>query len=544
MKKVTIDQAFFEKNLPEPNPIFEKRVLANLQESAAPIRRVPKMRLALVLTIILTLLLATALAIGLSYSRDFQNRKQARDAVKEAYGLSEDVFAIFDERVTQKGDTRTYTYAYAGVDDIGVFTAVQKSGEIISISKEGGGDTEALVKQVLERSRSFHAYTATENDLTEAEAIALATAAIEKKYGLPTEAFEAMDAYTKLVDFPDEWGTHYFIDLTIKGYDASFPVRVATPSGEILTCRWFTDNPVLPEGDLTPYAEAVKEYLESNAFQTLSADEKASLAERINTAGLTHLLGEQVYLAATTSDIPEARAIELATAAMLETPGFTNETLTLFLPAALLKETDGVRLWEVRYDPHIAANDYMDSEIIDKLGIYTVTLDAKSGAANPLLWNFEPQRSNTVYTKNTWGQADVYDASMLPWVKELLDASHLYWANEARDFKEHAAMDALYRENGFSRERYNQGLPNAEEVQWEPAVQLAHEALQAEYGVSLADIQAGETDSYFYLHSPKRHEWFFWVFPAERTMDESYWVTMDAKDGTILNMGHDVGGNG
>ncbi len=286
-----LDQAYFEKNLPTPDPAFETRALRKLRQQAQPQRRRLPMGTALVLGMLLMLTLATALAIGLTYSKDFQHRKTAREAVMEKYQLTEDVFAVLSESISKDGDTDIFTYAYEGVPAIGVYTVEQKDNRILSVS-------------------------------------------------------------------------------------------------------WSHDN--------------------------------------------------------------------------------------------------------------------------DKLGWGQKEIEAML------------MRNRTVYASSPLPESNLDEKEMLRLAKETL--------------AENAALDELARQNGQDPQRYNQGLPTANEIQLERALNIAHEALSIEYGIALESFKAGETDCYFYISDTR--QWHFWAFPIQREFDESYWITLDAMDGTILNMGHDAGGNG
>lgn len=88
------------------------------------------------------------------------------------------------------------------------------------------------------------------------------------------------------------------------------------------------------------------------------------------------------------------------------------------------------------------------------------------------------------------------------------------------------------------------GTPGKDDMPYEQALALAYQAVEWEYGLTGQDIEAGETTTHFITQGPENPKWFFWFFPGGAAAGESFSVTMDAKDGTILYVIKDAPGNG
>jgi len=172
-------------------------------------------------------------------------------------------------------------------------------------------------------------------------------------------------------------------DGTAKG-TGPFWVCVFSPSGKIAELAWDVEPEIrtLPEGPLNAYDEAVEEFLRNGAFLYLSAAEKADVSARVQEAGYTDLLRSYVYLEPADIDLPEAEAIAAATQAMKDY-GFTDDSLTFFIPSMSLQSVGGQRVWVAEYTTGLSWEWWFNPHQVyfaeGKIGNYRVELAADTG---------------------------------------------------------------------------------------------------------------------------------------------------------------------
>ena len=130
--------------------------------------------------------------------------------------------------------------------------------------------------------------------------------------------------------------------------------------------------------------------------------------------------------------------------------------------------------------------------VLGALGEYTVTLNARADRVLDARWSLEGV-DDKLYTKSTWGQAKAYAGYILPWLEELMEKTGAIRAAAQDPYflsvEDAARFDGLYRAAGFPQERYNAGLPRAQDLNEQAAVNLALEALRTIYGLP-ADLKA------------------------------------------------------
>ena len=152
-----------------------------------------------------------------------------------------------------------------------------------------------------------------------------------------------------------------------------FSVDILSPSGTAENPHWYISDPAqrtLPDGDLTGYRTAIKQYIESGAFEILPALDKGRLAQRISQAGHHDLLGRVEYIipgSGVISRLPPLKSGAGAGAA----PRLT-ETCTSCLASAP-RWCAGMRanVWQVQYK----ANDvpFWGVHEVPLVGDYTVS---------------------------------------------------------------------------------------------------------------------------------------------------------------------------
>ncbi len=303
---------------------------------------------------------------------------------------------------------------------------------------------------------------------------------------------------------------------------------------------------------MTAYRQAVTEYMQSGAFELLSAADKGRLAQRMVKAGLVDLLKDTSYIIPGPGMLDEKEAVRLAQDALRERYGLTPDTLTLFDHSASLLKQDKQVVWQVVY---VGRSVLLWSESEKPpIGEYTVTMQAKTGEPVTVNWSLDGMETGR-FTKETWGQAKAYDASVLPYFKALMEAVapilHKYGPGDWYDMGvvDQAAYDQLYRDNGFSKERYPHDLPGPDDLTEEAARALAFSALREELQLSEQILkELNPVYAYFLRYatyaqaSPDRPVWSFRLHHREGI----YVVDLSAQNGELIVVEYEpaAAGNG
>ena len=106
----------------------------------------------------------------------------------------------------------------------------------------------------------------------------------------------------------------------------------------------------------------------------------------------------------------------------------TGSLLTLFDHSASLLKQENQVVWQVVYVGRQVLR-WGGSEK-PPIGEYTVVMQAKTGEPTKVSWSLDGVETGR-FTKETWGQAKAYDASVLPYFKALMDAVEPSCANTA-----------------------------------------------------------------------------------------------------------------
>ncbi len=170
------------------------------------------------------------------------------------------------------------------------------------------------------------------------------------------------------------------------------------------------------------------------------------------------------------------------------------------------------------------------------LGVYTVTV--RPGEAPEVAWEaYDP-----VAKDRAMEQAyQAIDPALNDFYHNTLPAE--YKDNDLT-LEQAAQRDALYREAGFDPLNYAAAIPDKQDISQEEAWAIALQALEAEYGIPADALENGGKNIYFNAYPGGQREWFFWVFPAGDFQDDIYSISLDAADGAVLYMVHDVPGHG
>lgn len=400
----------------------------------------------------------------------------------------------------------------------------------------------------------------TENDIQPEEAVELAKKAVAEKYGVFIDLLADLEVQIDFLKYSDDEEPVYRISMGSGEqrpgeyiFHVDYYVALFSPSGTVQRCTAGSPTALtLPEGSLKDYRDAVVEFMEEGKFEQLTPEEKAALAKRIVEAGHGDLIGNKAYVAPAIGDIPQEEAMGKAEAAMVGTYGFTQDTLTLFKADPSMQMLDGERAWVIDYSPQTQLGWWSsESDMEMALGNYQVTLKADMGDAQTITWDLREKRGTQTYTGETWGQAEVYDAKMLPWVQALIKANELYyeeqegWVQEKTlSLEEEAHRDQMFRDAGFPATRYPSGLPREGDLTQENAFALAKQALCEEFGLTEERLTKAEVIlHYLVARDTKGPEWTFMFFFGGQE-DYDYYVSMDAESGAILSVMQEGMGNG
>lgn len=134
---------------PIPSAGFEARqrkLLRDLTEKEENPVMKRKMSAALVFALVLALLSVTALAASLVFSRSYEAVRVANTAMKEQYGITDDLLSLFHREVKEVGDSKAIiTYKAPGdgfpTDRMGDYTVTVDGGKALVTWSNDGKDT-------------------------------------------------------------------------------------------------------------------------------------------------------------------------------------------------------------------------------------------------------------------------------------------------------------------------------------------------------------------------------------------------------------------
>lgn len=500
----------------------QNRVLSELRGEPQKMKR--KMSLGLGLAIVLMLLATMALAAGLIFSPRYTTLQTARNTVMEKYGLDSHMLRLYFEQVKETNSTTTVIYKGSNTEflqakPMGVYTVVvDATGHACATWTYDGTDTAKLqsgdlssdvwgpvqlqmvidryayyqqwqqetpylsllpiaeqAKRVAELDKAiapckvamFRTDVPDETDLTEDEAFALATKALYDNYGVTlTDEWdverhfqaESSDGRRFVFSF-HKGGEEYAREIECH------PISVKSPSGEI----------VLGDNELTSF---------------IAPDATESAAPIPTPIGA----------------MQEEKALIAAKQELVEKYHLDDEMLTLFVVKPEIGVNNGKTIWKVAYFPVDYENYYEEDsklnpsidwrwigKLTKKLGTYEVNLDAQSGEVLSVSWSLDGEQG--VYTQNDWATAKAYDASIIPWILQLLTQNKSIadrYGDEQTDWftvEDAAAYDQAFRNVGFDESEYNHSLPKTSDITAEQAKQIACQAMSSEFGMTQKDFE-------------------------------------------------------
>lgn len=574
----------------------EEEVLRAVRAKRKPgirLGRVPTRTLVLAV-ILMTLIIGTALALGITFSIRYQIQRQAAEAVKSTYDLTDEMLDLFTYKRenTEKGWIASFEANAIHQKELGFYTVEKEADGTLSVtwshdnadqelvasgeltSPAWGAKQLALIipfyRQHMDRWKNvqnmddltLEEKAALDAPLLEVQEIGLLINIVPEKDDISVEMAKeiAMKAVTEKYGVSEEALAKKKIDISFYLYggtdrreyrismddlDSSYVINISSPDGNVTYCRWMVseENRTLPEGDLSLYAEAAQEYVTTGAFDLLDAAEKSEVAARYEAAGLGDLLPKQ-YILPKHNALSEKEAIEKAAEAAQATFGLKGNWQSLFqVRSAMIKEQDR-SLWQITWLPYNMGNWHWPD--VDKLGEYKATLSVETGEIFSCEWSLLNVDTGN-YTEETWGQAQAYSADMLPWVLNLLEQAQQILEKypgstnlDEMSPEDRAAYDALFRSAGYDLAFYRNTLPNEKDITQEDAAALALEAIQTVYQVDGSALVRGEAF----------HENFsLWVTDEGNTIrvwiiyywndPDAYTVAVNAENGEIEQIWHD-----
>ena len=400
--------------------------------------------------------------------------------------------------------------------------------------------------------------------MTDERAIAIARDAVARKYG-PDAMPENVTPQVESFYMADEGRTRYMVHFCTGDQSAEtnwYRVDVWADDASVSSCTCLLPENMrtLPAGDLSAYALAVREYVDSGALAALSEAERYAAAERIRAAGLGDMLTAD-YADPASVPVTREAALTAGLDALEARYGLDANVRTLFAQDAALVTQDGATVWTLTLAPSIdpmedgVLLDGKDGELAvathsERMGTYEATVDAGSGQVLRTGWTLDGlKRKETV--RDTWGALEVYDAQALEYLKELLAQRAAVYAgyNEETVWnlspEDSAALDELMRANGFSAARYNSVLPETGELTKEQAVERAKEALIADAGMT-EDVLNGAQDRMLRCYREDGRTLWNVTFYLGGETPGVYYVEINAASGAIEDVIIDAGlaGNG
>ncbi len=556
-----------------------------------------------VVCVALLLLCSTALAVTLTLSHRAWAVQQAREAVCGEYGLTSEQLDLFSAQVEEvDGGWRVTLQSSAlNPEALGVYTVWLQEGETEvtwSHDKETplpDGDLSssawgsAQIQRALSlRSDNLNRWIAAEaadtalltleeratldaplleapqaaslihvlpreSDVSSQAAQKLAEQAIIRKYGIPAGSLTLSPGNFFLLLHTDTSQRVY--DITFTSSDAAYRVRLDAETGVALSCAYYgpADAFRLPQSDLSQYPEAAEEYVQCGAFDLLTPVEQALISQRYAAAGLSTLLPHAVYADPSTVDIREAEAVEKAKAALADTFGMPPEGYGFYTLRISLLAQDSAAAWEIRLIPAQQDDWHWFAAYGERLGAYTVTLDAATGQTLTCDWSLRDVAGTDNATPATFGASAAYTAPMLPWLRTLLERLQSILdrydpsANlDEMTLADRAAYDQLMRQSGYSPRNHGSTLPEAGELSQDQARQLAEEALVSLYELdqSLLRRYTVQTDCTFVfdLEEEPVKCWCF-SFQSDGATD-LYSLLINAANGNVEGYWHDAAASG
>ena len=574
----------------------EEEVLRAVRAKRKPgirLGRVPTRTLVLAV-ILMTLIIGTALALGITFSIRYQIQRQAAEAVKSTYDLTDEMLDLFTYKRenTEKGWIASFEANAIHQKELGFYTVEKEADGTLSVTWSHDNADQELVssgeltspawgakqlariipfyRQHMDRWKnvqkmddlSLEEKAALDAPLMEVQEIGLLINIVPEKDDISVEMAKeiAMKAVTEKYGVSEEALAKKKIDISFYLYggtdrreyrismddlDSSYVINISSPDGNVTYCRWMVseENRTLPEGDLSLYAEAAQEYVTTGAFDLLDAAEKSEVAARYEAAGLGDLLPKQ-YILPKHNALSEKEAIEKAAEAAQATFGLKGNWQSLFqVRSAMIKEQDR-SLWQITWLPYNMGNWHWPD--VDKLGEYKATLSVETGEIFSCEWSLLNVDTGN-YTEETWGQAQAYSADMLPWVLNLLEQAQQILEKypvstnlDEMSPEDRAAYDALFRSAGYDLAFYRNTLPNEKDITQEDAAALALEAIQTVYQVDGSALVRGEAfhESFSLWVTDEGNTIRVWIIYYWNDPD-AFTVAVNAENGEIEQIWHD-----
>ena len=574
----------------------EEEVLRAVRAKRRPgisLGRIPTRTLVLAI-ILMTMIISTALALGITFSIRYQIQRQAAEAVKSTYDLTDEMLDLFTYKRenTEKGWIASFEANAIHQKELGFYTVEKEADGTLSVTWSHDNADQELVasgeltspawgakqlariipfyRQHMDRWKnvqkmddlSLEEKAALDAPLMEVQEIGLLINIVPEKDDISVEMAKeiAMKAVTEKYGVSEEALAKKKIDISFYLYggtdrreyrismddlDSSYVINISSPDGNVTYCRWMVseENRTLPEGDLSLYAEAAQEYVTTGAFDLLDAAEKSEVAARYEAAGLGDLLPKQ-YILPKHNALSEKEAIEKAAEAAQATFGLKGNWQSLFqVRSAMIKEQDR-SLWQITWQPYNMGNWHWPD--VDKLGEYKATLSVETGEIFSCEWSLLNVDTGN-YTEETWGQAQVYSADMLPWVLNLLEQAQQILEKypgstnlDEMSPEDRAAYDALFRSAGYDLAFYRNTLPNEKDITQEDAAALALEAIQTVYQVDGSALVRGEAfhESFSLWVTDEGNTIRVWIIYYWKDTD-AFTVAVNAENGEIEQIWHD-----
>lgn len=595
-------------------PAYFNNALVNaLNKEEKPVKH-KRFTFVLIAAVLIFALACTALAVGLNRNAKYEAMKIARDTLMTRYGITNDTIAFFESDITTEDGAFSIVFHAVkfNFDAIGEYVVRIKDGEEVAASWThddvdpsvyASGQLDAAVwgpvqlEAALAVERAYRANQAAINqehagewtleelaamdqvyadasslgidiwvmrvapsadDITKADAYDMAKEAIIQKYGVTMETLEKYDYSFEYLKYQSNEEPTYRFYITLEHGNANqefFIVSISSPSGTVVECDWLVDPKyrTLPTGSLVAYEDAIREFVKDKALAEQTVASQADISKRIIEAGYGKYLDGKQYILPGDSDITEQDALEAAKAAMFDTYGFTDETLSLFASSQSFQLLNQQPAWVIVYNP-TRDNKWL-IEWYDKLGTYEVILVADTGEINQISWSLQEERGSIEYTEHTWGQSQAFDATMLHYLQQIYDESKLVLQKYEEMFEETltvpswtmeelAAYDQLFRDAGFDATRYRHGLPDQKAIPLEEAIQIAMRALKEEYSVTDIQFEGAYMETEYWVAEPDQPTWRIRYFIMDDGRQDDYGVLVNAYTGEIVNIGYTGMGNG